>query len=373
MSTLPRASEVDVLRGFALLGICIVNMPYLGQPLASLLVRPEAWQDRAAQFLVSMFFEGKFFLLFSFLFGWGVAVQLERGGAAFLPRYLRRLAGLLVIGAAHAVLVFIGDILVLYALLGLLLLPLRHWPASRLLPLAVGLACLGFAALAVLGASLESLPPAPTPGPGYLGGFGDAVRQRVHDWPLGFGFVLLFNGPLAMAAFCVGLAAAKAGFFAPASPAFESLRRRLPWLLGAGLPLNLLYAASIQGWLGEGVFALLGFAGLALGGPCLAAAYLVLVVQAARATRFGATTAAAGRMSLTAYVAEGVLAGLIFNGYGLGLFGQFGPAGLLGIAVLVYLAVHALCAAWLSVARSGPLEALLRWITAGGRAPRPPR
>jgi uncharacterized protein len=367
MSPPSRASEVDIVRGFALLGICVVNMPYLGQPLADLLTPSDAMHDRAAQFVVSAFFEGKFFPLFSFLFGWGVAVQMERGGPDFLPRYLRRLAGLLLIGVAHAVLVFIGDILILYAGLGLLILPLRHWPAARLMALAAGLAALGAVTLAMLAVGLSAVTPPPTIGAGYLGGFGDAVRQRLEEWPLGFAFVLLFNGPLTMAAFCVGLAAAKTGFLQPGSAVFAAWHRRLPWLLGIGLPLNLLYAASVLGWLGEGLLAVAAFAGLAVAGPCLAAAYLILIVQAARAGRLGAGMGAAGRMSLTAYVAEGVLAGLIFNGYGLGLHGQFDQAGLFGIAVLVYLAVHVLCAAWLRFARQGPLEALLRAIT-GGRA-----
>jgi uncharacterized protein len=368
MSPPARASEVDVLRGFALLGICVVNMPYLGQPLANLLTPPEALQDRTAQFVMSSFFEGKFFPLFSFLFGWGVAMQMERGGPDFLPRYLRRLAGLLLIGVAHAVFVFIGDILVLYAGLGLLLLPLRHWPPRRLLALAALLMALGSLALGVLAGGLASVTPPPTIGAGYLGGWGDATRQRLQEWPLGFGFVLLFNGPVAMAAFCAGLAAAKAGFLREGSIAFAGGWRRLPWLLGIGLPLNLLYAASVQGWLGGGALALAAFAGLAVAGPCLAAAYLLLIVQAARSGRFGAGMAAAGRMSLTAYVTEGVLAGLVFNGYGLGLHGQIGLAGLFGIAILIYLAVHVLCAAWLRVARQGPLELLLRAIT-GPRRP----
>lgn len=368
MSPPPRASEVDALRGFALLGICVVNMPYLGQPLADLLTPSEVLHDRAAQFVTSAFFEGKFFPLFSFLFGWGVAMQMERGGPDFLPRYLRRLGGLLLIGMAHAVLVFIGDILILYAGLGLLLLPLRHWPAARLMALAAGLAALGAVTLAMLAFGLSAVTPPPTIGAGYLGGWGDVLRQRLQEWPLGFAFVLLFNGPLAMAAFCAGLAAAKTGFLQPGSAVFAAWHRRLPWLLGIGLPLNLLYAASVQGWLGDGLLAVAAFAGLAAAGPCLAAAYLLLIVQAARSRRLGAGMAAAGRMSLTAYVAEGVLAGLIFNGYGLGLHGQFGHAGLFGIAVLVYLAVHAFCAAWLRLAREGPLEMLLRAISGPRRA-----
>ncbi len=121
-----RINSVDALRGFALFGIAVVNMPFLAAHLGQLPAGNAL--DAAVGFVVSLLFQGKFFLVFAFLFGWGVGVQRAsavRAGRLFAPRFFRRQAGLLLIGAAHAALVFAGDILVAYAISGCLLFLLR--------------------------------------------------------------------------------------------------------------------------------------------------------------------------------------------------------------------------------------------------------
>ncbi len=217
----------------------------------------------------------------------------------------------------------------------------------------------GFGALCVLAILLADPSnlglPAPV-GPGYLGGFADAVGQRLADWRVAFGFLWLFNGPVAFAAFCLGLAAAKIDVFRPGNPAYSVLRRNLPLLLSVGLVLNLGYPLSLQGTLGQDLLAVVAFASLALGGPILASAYLVLAVEAARRGWLQGATAAAGRMSLTGYVLEGMLAGLVFNGYGLGLL----------IALGIVAATHLFAMLWLRFAANGPLEIVLRGITRFG-------
>ena len=143
---------IDVLRGFALLGILVVNMaafrapPVFGEADAGAL-------DRVATFLIAFGFEQKFYVLFSFLFGYGLSEQMARAaarGARFIPRFLRRLLGLFLIGLAHALLLFTGDILVTYALLGVVLLLMRNARDRVLLGVAAGLVALT-ALLFVLG------------------------------------------------------------------------------------------------------------------------------------------------------------------------------------------------------------------------------
>ena len=130
---------MDVLRGFALLGILLMNMEAFVGPLTESLtgVNPrfsgaDRWVDAAIYVLV----QGKFFTLFSLLFGMGFAVMLERANAAGSTGtrlYARRLLALLGIGLAHAILVWSGDILLTYAVLGfVLLLFFRRTPVSRL-------------------------------------------------------------------------------------------------------------------------------------------------------------------------------------------------------------------------------------------------
>lgn len=361
-----RKSEVDMIRGLALFGICVVNVPFLGLPLEAALLPPETPSGFAVAFLVALLFQGKFFVLFSFLFGWGFSIQIasaERTGTAFGRRYFRRLLGLFIIGIAHALLVFVGDILVLYALLGIALYPLRNLPPRRLMWIAacfVAMSVLTLAILAiVIGEGSAQVDLAPSP----LGSFMDVVRLRAQTWPFAFGFILLFNGPIAFAAFCAGLAAAKVRFFEPGSQAYDALKRQVPFLLAAGLLFNLGYALATSGVVGEDLLTLFGFMGLAIGGPCLASVYLVAVVELSRHMRYqGTATRAAGRMSLTAYIGEGILAGLLFNGYGFALFDQLGHLELLGIATAIYAIVHVFAAIWLRWFRRGPFEALLRKI-----------
>jgi uncharacterized protein len=364
-----RTAEVDTIRGLALFGICVVNIPFLAQPVAAL-AAPQGGIDHVVRMVLQTLFEGKFFILFSFIFGWGFAIQMasaERAGVAVVPRLGRRLLGLLLIGIAHATLVFFGDILILYALLGVPLLLIRNASPRRLLVIAgcaVPVAAALLFALALSFADMAASFPV-SEGAGYLGSFPDGVRQRVRDWPDAFAFIAMFNGPLAFAAFCAGLAAAKIGFFEPGNAAYAALRRRVPLLLAVALPLNLIYAFASSGYLGAGHAAALGFSSLAVGSPMLGLLYLIGAIEFARQGRFQGATVAAGRMSLTVYVLEGVIAGLIFNGYGLGLYGKVGALGCFGIAVAVYLAAHAFAAVWLRSFRQGPLEVVLRRITRG--------
>jgi len=358
-----RTAGIDLLRSIALIGIAVVNIPFLASPPS--LVR-QAGIDGVAQFLVEWLFQGKFFILFSFVFGWGFAVQIaaaERAGQSATKRLVLRLSGLAVLGVAHGLLVFAGDILLLYAVLGIGLLLLHRASLGLLVRVMAGSMVLGLASLAVLGAVLpeQFASMAPSPGTmGYRGGLADSIAQRISDWPFALAFVVLFNGPIAFAAFVAGLAAARLGVLEPGSPILLRLDRALPLLLVGGLALNAIYAAAVSGLFGEGLAALAGFALLAMAAPMLSTAYLLLILRASRLWSTPGILAAGGRMSLTCYVLEGVLAGLVFNGYGLGLYGTVGAAGCLVIALGIAAVTHLAAGAWLRIFQEGPLETLLR-------------
>ena len=125
-----RIQVLDVLRGFALIGILIINamsiLAVKGSTPAFTVDIPNA--DRVLQDLILFFIESKFFTLFSLLFGIGFAIQIQsadRQGTAFLPRISRRMAGLLVFGVLHILLFWDGDILVIYAITGTILISFR--------------------------------------------------------------------------------------------------------------------------------------------------------------------------------------------------------------------------------------------------------
>lgn len=155
-----RIAALDVARGVALLGILLVNMAFFSEPFGDLM-RPNAAAemaapDRAVFYFTRVFCEGKFYTLFSTLFGIGLAMQWTRAHAAgrsFKGPGLRRLFFLMAVALAHVLLFWYGDILFSYAVLGLVLLPMLRWRARTLV--AIGCATIGFAS--VLGAGFMAM------------------------------------------------------------------------------------------------------------------------------------------------------------------------------------------------------------------------
>ena len=364
-----RFKEPDVVRGLALFGICVVNVPFMALPFQQVIERQSGF-DGAVQFIVEWLFQGKFFLLFSFLFGWGFALQMKSKTTGPNPRnrYFRRLAGLLLIGILHATLVFFGDILVLYAILGMPLFFVSRLSPRQLIRVALSFLLVAFIFLFLLGIALSDLATSNVlvdNSDGYLGSFIDAVRARVQDLPSTFLFNLVFNGPLAFSAFCVGLAAARCNFFEPENSYYHAIKSRVWILLPLGLAGNLLFASGFGGIIHDPILGSLAFASISFFGPCLSTVYLVSAIELSRHQRFQKGTAAAGRMSLTCYVLEGILAGLVFNGYGLGLYGNFGATACFAIAAGIFICTHLFAHVYLRHYAMGPLEQILRRITRG--------
>lgn len=368
-----RLEAVDVLRGFALFGILVVNIQFLANPVLGPVTSFGAPLDRLASWLITWLFEAKFYVLFSFLFGYGLSLQLAgaaRRSYPLGPRYARRLSGLLVLGVLHAVFFFVGDILVSYALLGAGLWLLRDWPARRLVAIGVGLLGLSLFTYAALGAAGVSFAGSPDralqaaieeSARNYLGTFWTAAGQRVQDLALFYALTPLFNWPTALAMFAFGLAAGKVGMLEHLDAWLPALRRVLPWTLAVGLSGNALYATLVE--TAPPLARATLWALYALSAPVLSLAYATLVLLALRhhgLSRVVRLLQLAGHMSLTNYIGQALVGGLIFNGYGLGLFGRVSPLGLLGIALTIFVAQVALSRLWLEHFERGPDEWLLR-------------
>jgi uncharacterized protein len=364
-----RLPAIDALRGIALFGILVVNMAGFHSGIGGL-----APAGSATDALIMWLFTGKFILIFSFLFGWGVHTQAARG--AFRDPYLRRLLGLFLIGVVHGAFLFFGDILATYAILGLLMLRpvLRDWPVRKLVRSAAIL--LGVQALVLL--LLAALMLAASNGDASLGeyakrgaqlymtgGFWEVVPQRLSDFVTTLVSTLLVFGCGLVAMFRLGLAAAKT-FAEDGIAAARPLARRIALLtLPAGLVANavcaVLYVWGPEQWAAatlEVQYALFTPL-LALG--YLAAAALILTSQAA--DRIAAVLGPAGRMSLSVYVGQSVLMSLLFHGYGLGLAKSIGSSEGVLVCVAVYAVLLGFSHLWLGAFRIGPLEWLLRSIT----------
>ncbi|MEV6366920.1 DUF418 domain-containing protein [Micromonospora musae] len=384
--TLPRIADVDALRAVALLLILVVNISFFASGYSFHLVPDPAhdsWGDQTVRWLVELLFTMKAYLLFSFLFGYSFTLQLDsatRRGVDLAPRFRRRLAGLFVLGVLHAVLLFQGDILTTYALLGLVLLAMRTVRVGTALRAAVLLtAGIGFvlALAATAGTQLVTDPAAALAAgqqstEALQGGFGSVISEHVRQLPAMFG-TLLVQGPLALSAFLFGYAAGRRRLLTDVVGNRQLLRR----VQQVGYPVGLAGAVIFAS--GGGTANLTGLTVGVLTAPLLAAAYaatLLRFFQSDRGRRVVAVLAPAGRMSLSNYLGQSLLCVLVFTGVGLGLAGVVAPPVVVLIAVAIYCVQLAASAAWMARFRYGPLEWLLRawteqhWprLRAGGSA-----
>lgn len=383
MSDRNRITTIDALRGFALFGILQVNVlafssVFYGTGLVAGLERPAS--DRILAFFISAFFELKFYLLFSFLFGYSVTLQMQsagKAGASFVPPMLRRQAGLFVIGMIHAVVLFHGDILTTYAVLGLLLLAVRNWRDNVKLGAAAALFA-GTAAFWFLLAVLqwtgqggdngtEGLQEAQAALAAYRGTPLSVMARHVTDVGSFLPVLLLLQAPCAFAMFLIGFIAGRRRLLETPGLYQEHLPRIVRWGLLIGMPGGLIYAGTVQS--APGTF--LETAGLALSiitSPFLSmavGAIMLRLFESGRAAGWSRYLASAGRMALSNYLMQSAICAWIFHGYGLGLIGRLSLTLTAALAAAIFgmqlLASHW----WLRRFRYGPLEWLLRALTTG--------
>ncbi|WP_405863174.1 DUF418 domain-containing protein [Streptomyces sp. NBC_01515] len=370
-----RVRDVDVLRGFALLGILLVNSQLMAGPYTAFGGGPDATAvDRAAAWAVTA--TTTLYQLFSFLFGYSFVLQ-ERsagqpdGGSA--GRQLRRTAGLFGLGLLHAVLLYTGDILMTYAVLGLVLYGLRGLGPRAALRVAVclvaGLAVLllGYGLLTVAFTQpvtpAQYAPEAARTVAGYRGGFLSVVEARLRELPTTMGANALY-APDMLAAFLAGLAAAKAGLVERRGRDRAWLRRVVVRWLPVGLAGGIVTACCANGPLDSRWF-LVGHAVSLLTAPALTASYacgLLLLVGALRPAA-GRVLAASGRMALTHYLSQSLVLAFVFTGYGFGLYDRVGTAVVLAGCLVLYGAQLALGVWLMGRVRYAPAELVLRTVT----------
>jgi uncharacterized protein len=414
-----RIITLDVLRGFAVLGILFVNMPFFAMPLA-LASGTEGLADAPVReqmswAIVETLVTYKFLSLFSLLFGAGLVVQMARAeakGRRFVPLYLRRLAVLAAFGLAHGLLLWYGDILLRYAVLGLLPLLMRKARPRTLLTVAVVLVageamfssgCLSLQVASerwAPAAQSQSEPPVdaaanekPLRGLAAIvaangepsderwmaaeieaykhGPAADALAFRSVSWAYVLLDAAFLRGWRIAGLFLLGAALMKLGFFLPQQRRWQ--RRLFLGGVAIGLPLELgavgmlmandhavnFATATAALMHGLGSFALcLGYAG----GVCLLAG-------AGRPRWLCTPLARVGRLTLSVYLLQSVVAAAIMYWWGWGRFGDFTRTELLALVVAICIALTALSAVWLRFFAIGPFEWLWRTLTYGRRQP----
>jgi uncharacterized protein len=374
-----RYTILDLLRGIALFGVLLVNLLYFFRlPLFAHVQNFHShagWVNHAVDLLVAEFVEFKAFDLFSLTFGIGIAVQAERAGRRGVGVELflmRRFLVLLGVGICHVLLVANVDILCLYALCGLLVIPLLRLPA-RVLAVA-GLAAIY---LPSVFSGWPSLPPESV----WRVYVANAMRIYAHG---SFAAILEFRrletqtmivpllAGVAQKTFglmVLGVAVWRAGVIrepwryrsalwtvcavgamiglvnTAADVLAESFKMqlRLPRVLnalGSHLPLALAYAAGLLAW-----------------------------ERSERAVAFTSPIAAAGRMALTNYLVQSLVFALVFYGYGFQLFGRLDPQTAAAFGTVFYAVQLWFSVRWLKRYRFGPFEWLWRSLTYGRLQP----
>jgi uncharacterized protein len=383
---MPRQEFADELRGFALLGIIFVNAPFLGISADGFTADSVlAWYDRAAAFAVIALAQAKFYLLFAFLFGYSMHFIVKEDGATSVRRFRRRLLGLGVLGIAHAAFLFVGDILFLYAVLGVTLIWMRRLSDRVVMRVAVLAGIVWLLLLTALPLAVMSVMAEPA---GSFsdeewivasqsfnqamqeGSFFEASAARISFWTLASSSIFFLNGLGVLAAFALGLVAGRRSLFARPELHRPLWQAGLRWGLSTGLCLGFLSAwlvvgpgAQVGSWgLRESAGIALGFAGA----PLLSWGYVsVLATMHAGGVRGLAIFRPAGRMSLSCYIGESLILSLVFCAYGLGLFGKLNAGAVSALALGTWIALDLLAKTTQSRWASGPLESLLRRFSAG--------
>lgn len=413
VSASERMASIDVLRGFALCGILVMNIPWFARS-ESMFFNPTfgggfEGADYWTWLISHLFFDAKMMTIFSMLFGAGMLILTERArstGRSAAAIYYRRLGWLMVFALLHAYLLWSGDILYTYALCGLVLYPARNLRPRTLIIFGVVLLFIGNAIAMVSGLFFEVarssvhdataiLEGGGTPNPfqqqmleawpemksgfvpdaqrlaaeeaAYLGSYGELFKyramQNIFMQAMLFPLLLAWRaaGPMFL-----GMALMKMGVFtAQRSMRFYGILMTIGYAIGLplvgigaylGIKSNFDFVASFMyiwsfNYFGS-ILVALGHIGL-----------VMIVCKMGVVRWFTAGLAAIGQMALTNYLMHSVICATIFFGWGFGYWGQWSRFETIGVVAAILALQFIVSPLWLSVFRFGPMEWLWRSLT----------
>lgn len=402
VQTNERETFMDVLRGFAILGIFIANLGsgFSGYSesaqLSGPLLVPKL--DHAMSFLHEMFIEGKFYSIFSLLFGWGIALQIKRGvdkGIDAVPTVRRRLVFMLLLGFIH-LMIWPGDIVFFYALLGFLLLPLRKFSNKTLLitggilvlsPIllywlkmtfnqlnypAQKLQEIGIWADTKLNPKLQNVNSMAE----YMAVMKNAswleiLKGNMAGFFYRYSYLFFVSRiPKVLGMFLIGYVVGRTDFYKN----IQQHKKILYWVIGIGLviglPANYMLAHYMSNFEGDyfglkinGFYETIAYA---FGVAELAMVYVALFMlcfQTAAGKKILSVLAPVGKMAFSNYILQSLTGNFVFLGPGLGYSGQVGPFWYTIFGIGFFIIQIILSTAWLKYFDYGPLEWLWRSAT----------
>jgi uncharacterized protein len=373
----------DVLRGFALLGILVVNIQFmaLSSDQGARGEWTQGFANGSATFAIAAIFAGKFYLIFSFLFGYSsnYIIRDERSNRA---RWIKRCFALMILGALHFTFLWHGDIIFVYGLFGLLLTlfffrsdkTLKIWSyvvfsISAFLIMIVGLSA--YFAENYLQQDFQTASESTLDEILRNGSFLESVPARLELWIYGISTGIFLQGGLAFAAFLLGIRMARSRFLSsPIDKHQNSSTIKKGLILGAPIQIAsaiVLLRNEQSADPSESIYLLALFASF-VAAPLLSMSYIGLIRKLVEDKPHLVTwMKPAGKMSLTVYISQSIITSLIFSPWGLGLFQELQTWQVLILAfaiwgLLVYLAIK-----WLERFKQGPLEQLVNVLTKNTR------
>jgi len=370
----------DVLRGFALLGILVVNIQFMA--LSSADGARGEWAvglaNGSATFIIAAIFAGKFYLIFSFLFGYSSS-YIIRDNKSNRKRWIKRSLLLILIGIFHFTFFWHGDILFVYGLFGLLL-TLFFFRTDRTLKIwsrvvfIISFLLVGLIGLLVYIAeryfpeeSFQSPTDSKLDQVLIDGTFLQAVPARLELWVYGLSSGLFLQGGLAFAAFLTGVRLARAKFLSTAFDRDQNSKLMKYGLLLGG-PIQILAATALvqnenKAEPSEAIYLISLFTSF-MAAPLLSMFYIALIRKlVSDRPNIVSWMRPAGKMSLTVYILQSVITSLIFGPWGFGLYQQLQTWMVLLLAIAIWLILVYLATKWLNKFRQGPLEWLVNIIT----------
>jgi uncharacterized protein len=369
----------DVLRGFALLGILVVNIQFMGlnSDQGARGEWTQGFTNGSATFLIAALFAGKFYLLFSFLFGYSsnYVIRNDRSNRA---RWIKRCFVLIVFGAIHFTFLWHGDIIFLYGVFGLILTffffrkdkTLKIWTRVTFLISTFFIFLIGtltFVAEYLLGEDLELSEESNLDQILQNGSFLESIPARLEVWLLSISTGILLQGGLAFAAFLLGVRLARTNFLS--SPLDKASNSRLMKKgLFLGLPIQIIAALiflrneqSVDP--SESIY-LISLSASFVAAPLLSMFYVGVIRKLVEEQpHLVLWMKPAGKMSLTIYILQSVVTSLIFGPWGLGLFQDLQTWQVFVLAIVIWLFLSYLAAHWLKRFKQGPLEQFVSILT----------
>jgi len=374
-----RDSAPDVLRGFALLGILVVNIQFMGlnSDQGARGEWTQGFANGSATFLIAALFAGKFYLLFSFLFGYSsnYVIKNDRSNRA---RWIKRCLVLIGFGALHFTFLWHGDIIFLYGVFGLLL-TFFFFRADRTLKIwtriifsistffIVLIGALTFIVEYLLDEDIQISTESSLDEILRSGTYLESIPARLEVWLLSISTGIFLQGGLALAAFLLGVRMARSNFLA--SPINKTANSKLIKTgLVFGLPIQIIAAAILlqneqSPEPSESVYIISLFASF-VAAPLLSMLYVGVIRKLVEERpHLVLWMKPAGKMSLTIYILQSAFTSLIFSPWGFGLFQDLETWQVFLLAFGIWLLLSYFAAWWLKKFDQGPLEKLVSSLT----------